>query len=188
MKISSTNSQILFNGRYRVLLTEKEFDKFEKNIVPVLDDIHKGNVNYFYGKTPFESDFAEALAEYARKNNANLDWASENVKRYGIPMSNSNSSILWVTTGVKDCVKLAQFEDKRERIFYVNQLVANIKLLIKNISLPPDIITLKTIDNALKNESKAFYKFSKDYPFIKLNKAEDIIIESTDTFHKLFED
>jgi len=66
MQIQQPQPNTNFTARYRVLLTEKEFDDFHENILPKLDKIHDGNVDYLHAKSPSEFAFSEALEDYAK--------------------------------------------------------------------------------------------------------------------------
>lgn len=57
MQIQQPQLNTNFTARYRVLLTEKEFDNFHENILPKLDKIHDGNVDYLHAKSPSEFAF-----------------------------------------------------------------------------------------------------------------------------------
>ncbi len=173
MKVDNIN----FNGRYRILLKEKEFKHFEKKILPILDELHNREVNYFYGKTPFEYEFSESLESLAKANGASYDWALQNASRNGIKICNSDSGILWITTGAEDGEKLSSYENKRNTRFDCNKIVSAFKIFHKNPNISPELLDVKATDIALKKESKAFFKFQKKYPFKKLKSAEDIIFQ-----------
>lgn len=166
-----------FTGRYKVLLTEKEFEHFEEKILPILDELHNQEVNYFYGKTPFEYEFSDSLTRLAKANGVHYDWAIKNASRNGIKICDSDSNILWVTTGVKDTEQLSKYENKRDTRFDLNKRISTYKIWQENPNISSELLDVKATDMALKKESKAFFKFQKKYPFKKLKSAEDIIFQ-----------
>ena len=73
MKITANNQNINFNGRYKILLSTKEFEKFKSDVLPILDKQHNKNVDYFYGKMPIDTIFDEALDKYAKNSGGSRD-------------------------------------------------------------------------------------------------------------------
>ena len=175
MRIQYTQPNANFNARYRVLISQEEFNHFEENILPKLDEMHDGNVDYLYAKSPSELAFSQALEDYAIANSANLEWAAENVNRAGIPMSKSTTSILWVTTGENDSKLFSKFDKKCERLFRLRTELEGFKLIGCDDS--SEIFTLKAIDGALRRESKDFFKFITKHPFKRVKNVEDILKE-----------
>ena len=175
MKIQSTQHNTSFNARYRVLANQEEFNHFEENILPKLDEMHDGNVDYLYAKSPSEFAFSQALEDYAIANSANIEWAAENVNRAGIPMSKSDTSILWITTGEKDSKLFSKFDRKCERLFRLRTELEGFKLIGCDDS--SEIFTLKAIDKALRRESRDFFKFITKHPFKRVKNVEDILNE-----------
>ena len=173
MQIQQPRPNTNFTARYRVLLTEKEFDDFHENILPKLDKIHDGNVDYLHAKSPSEFAFSEALEDYAKANGASLDWAAENASRNGIAMSKSDTAILWVATGKKDVELFSKFDKKCENLLRLRTEIAGFKLIGSEDS--SELFTLKAIDKALRAEAKDFFKFIKKYPFQKVRTADEIL-------------
>ncbi len=173
MRINTTDQNTNFTARYRVLLTTKEFENFKENILPELDKLHDGNVDYLYGKSPSEYEFAFALDDYAKANNSSVDWAVQNVGNSGSSISKSSSAILWLTTGKKDTQRFAKFDAKCEKLFKLRSEVEGFKLIGSDYD--DELFTLKAIENALKKESKDFFKFIKKHPFKKMKNIDEIV-------------
>ncbi len=173
MRITPSFSNTNFTARYRVLLTRDEFNDFKKNIFPQLDELHDGEVNYLYGKSPNEFMFAEALETYAEANGADINWAAENVTNSGSAVSKIDTAILWLTTGKKDCGLYEKFDNKCERLFNLRYQLAGFKFIGDN--LDNELVILKCIDEALKKESRDFFKFIQKHPYQKMKNADEIL-------------
>lgn len=173
MNIRPISNPQNFTSRYRVLLTQDEFEDFKENILPQLDEMHNGRVDYLYGRSPSEFLFAEALEEYANANNASIDWAAQNLANHGTPVSGSDSAILWLTTGDEDTTRYEKFDEKCAKKFRLRAEIAGFKLIGENYS--DELFTLKTVEKALNKEGKDFYRFIKKFPFEKIRNVKEIL-------------
>ena len=170
--LSSPNNN--FTGRYRVLLSTNEFDGFVKNVLPELDKIHDGKVDYFYGKSPSENEFAVALNNYAKANNSSIEWAVSSAKNHGIKMNTSDGAILWLATG-DDMPNFLKFNNKCQRKFDLRFILEGAKLTSDDIQKSDELIELESINNVLQREAKDFFRFMKQNQFKKMKSAEEIL-------------
>ena len=173
MQINPIQQNTNFTARYRVLLTKSEFEDFKEHVLPALDKIHDGEVDYLYGKSPSEYEFALALDDYANANSSNVDWAIQNVSNSGSLVSKSDGAILWLTTGKKDTKLFAKFDEKCEKLFRLRCEIAGFKLI--GSEYEDELFTLKAIEQALGKESKDFFKFIKKHPFKKMKNIDEIV-------------
>jgi len=173
MNVQPIQQNTNFTARYRVLLTQKEFEDFKEHILPELDNLYDGQVNYLYGKSPSENEFVLALDDYAKANNPSIDWAAQNVRNSGSSVSKSDSAILWLTTGKKDSKPFIKFDEKCEKLFRLRCEIAGFKLIGSDYE--EELFTLKAIEEALGKESKDFFKFIKKHPFKKMKNIDEII-------------
>lgn len=183
MKITATNQNINFNGRYKILLSTKEFEKFKSDVLPILDKHYNNNVDYFYGKMPIDTIFDEALDEYAKNSGGSRDWAYKNLARHGIKFQNSDNSILYITTGEKDCNLLSKIDDKLESKFDVRKIVNVYSIFKKKPNIDSNLLEILATDKALSDLSKTFYKFTIKHPFKKIKSLDEIIFDNP---HKLY--
>lgn len=183
MKITANNQNINFNGRYKILLSTKEFEKFKSDVLPILDKQHNKNVDYFYGKMPIDTIFDEALDKHAKNSGGSRDWAYKNLARHGIKFQNSDNSILYNTTGEKDCNLLFQIDDKLGLKFDVRKIVNIFRIFRKKPNINPNLLEILATDKALNDISKTFYRFTLRHPFKKIKSLDEIIFENP---HKLY--
>ncbi len=177
MKINNINyNNQAFNGKYKILLNEKEFDYFEKKIVPKLDKKFHEEIDYMWGKTPFEDDFIEALDYVAEQNQAGREWAIEYAKRHGIKFDNSPNTVLWLTTGKKDSSLIEKYIKKHEISYALRKLFYVIREKIKNDSNNNsfEAIYLKGTDYALNKQARIFNKFANRKKFQKLRNIQEL--------------
>lgn len=183
MKITANNQNINFNGRYKILLSTSEFEKFKSDVLPVLDKQYNNCVDYFYGKTPADTIFDDAVDRYAKVSGGSSEWAYKNLKIHGVKFQNSNNSILYVTTGKKDCDLLTKIDEKLESQFDVRKIVNTYKIFKKHPTMNADLLDVLSSDKALDDISKIFYIFTKKFPFKKVKNLDEIV---SDNPHKLY--
>lgn len=177
MKINYNTYSPSFNGRYKILVNNEQYNHFEEKILPIIDEIHDDYVGYFLGKTPLDYKFSDAVTNTAHEMNASYDWCVENCRRNGIAVDNSENSILWVVTGKKDYDRFVKYEDKRDFRYSLNFLLKSIKFCLFDKETPEHIGLITVIDKTLNTESQKFAQFIKKHPFKKLRNVDDIIFQ-----------
>lgn len=185
MKITNNTQNLNFQGRYKILLSTDEFKKFESNVLPILDKQHNNYVDYFYGKTPADIIFDQALEEYAKSSGASKEWAFKNLEKHGIKFQNGDNSILYITTGEKDCNLLSKIDKKLDSRYDVRKIVNLFKIFKKDKGIDADLLDILAADKSMNDLSKTFYKFTLKYPFRKVKSLDEVVFDNP---HKLYGD
>ena len=163
-----------FTGRYKMLISNGEYEVFKEKVVPVLEKTFGKNYSFLYGKSPVNRYYMESADTFI-KNAKNQKHAAEKLKNIGIRVTNPQYRTLWLSTGKKDALEFETVQAFSEICFLSRLGFANMKIFDKCRREIFSEMMLSAIKLSAETENKYFTSFINHRPFTKVSNFNELL-------------
>ena len=179
MNIQKINNSQSFTGRYRMLITKDEYEKFEESVVPMLEQKFGTNFDYMYGKSPV-SKYYNQIYDYFISSSEDKKQAEIRLKSLGMRKPSSKYETLWVTTGKTDTIGLNAVKLISETEFMYNSGFSRFGILLGKAKDSLTDYAIKSIKSCIDMQNKYFASYIKNRPYTKVSNFGELISKSLD--------
>ncbi len=179
MNIQKINNAQNFTGRYRMLITKDEFEKFENSVAPMLEHKYGSDFDYMYGKSPI-SKYYNKIYDFYIKHAEDKKQAEKKLKSLGIRKPSSKYETLWVTTGKTDTADFNTVRMFSESEFIYNSGFSRLGVLLGKVNTSIADYAIKAIKSSSDIENKYFASYIKNRPYTKVSNFGELISKSLD--------